>query len=74
MIHVNGPVETRRLLMSTVLGRCVLAAWLALVLLVGVAGYATRNSVDQSVWLLLVAGAYCALLGVAPSVDRLARR
>ena len=74
MVHANGPVETRRLLMSTVLGRCVLAAWLALMLLIGVVGYVLRNSVDQSVGLLLVAGWYCTLLAVAPTVDRLARR
>ena len=56
------------------LGRCVLAAWLALMLLVGVVGYALRNSVDQSAGLLLVAGLYCTLLAVAPTVDRFARR
>jgi len=73
-MHINGPVETRRLLMSTVLGRCVLAAWLAFILLIGVVGYMLRNCVDQSVGLLLVAGLYCTLLAVAPYVDRLARR
>jgi hypothetical protein len=74
MMPITGPVEARRILMSTVPGRCVLVVFLALLALVGIAAYVLRSSIDQSLGLLVVAVLYCALLASAPQVDRFARR
>jgi hypothetical protein len=74
MMNLNGPVETRRILMSTALGRVVFFVWIAMLLALGVVFYLPRNSVDQSVGLLLIAALYVAHLAVAPYIDRLARR
>jgi uncharacterized membrane protein YhaH (DUF805 family) len=60
--------------MSTALGRVVFFVWIAMLLAVGVVIYLLRNSVDQSVGLLLIAALYVAHLALAPHIDRLARR
>jgi hypothetical protein len=74
MMNLNGPVETRRILMSTALGSSRLLRWIAMLLALGVVFYLLRNSVGQSVGLLMIAALYVAHLAVAPYIDRLARR
>jgi len=59
--------------MSTTLGRVVFVIWVALQLLVGVAAYLLRNSIDQSLGLLTIAALYVLYIAIAPYVDRLAR-
>jgi len=70
MMRIKGPTETRRLLLSTMLGRWVLFGWAALLVLVGVVGYELRNSVNQTAGLILIAGLYFTLPVIAPYVDR----